>query len=403
MTFLIEAGGGKQDVTDAITPDIGAQAQKANLSVRHYINQKFPKADLKVGQAYDQILASCGLSLDPAGKNIFGLRDATVAEVLNGGFMASNVKDNASPFGTAARSLFPYAVIDMVESKLKKDYVTDGQMFNSMVSTELAIAGESFEQPVISYDTQGGPEQAKAQRIAQFAMPPRVMRFGTSDRIRKLPTYGIMLEFSQQALRASTLDMVALTVARYMEIEKDERVYNYLSSLFAGDSDMNAGAVSAVTTTSLDSTATGGVVTHKSWLKFLARNRKYRRITHVIGDINAYLAIESRTGRPGSNNYDPTLARIDPQAVAQNVGFGNDVKWFITDPASENGPVPANTVWALDASNAITRVSNTSANYEAAESFALRRSEAMVMHWSEEVYRTMGNTDLRSFDVLTIA
>lgn len=403
MAFLIEAGGGKVDVTEAITPDIGAQAQKANLSVRHYVNQMFPQADMKIGQAYEQILASTGLSLDPAGKNVFGLRSATVAEVLNGGFMASNVKDNASPFGTAARSLFPYALIDLTESKKKRDYETDTIMFNGMVANRLAIAGEAFEQPVIDYGTANGPEQAQAQRIAQFSLPPRVMRFSTSDRIRKLPTYGIMMEFSQQALRASTLDLVALTLDRYMQVEKDQRVYSYLSSLFAGDSDMNTGAVSAVTTTSLDSTATGGVVTHKAWVKFLARNRKFRKITHVMGDIDTYLKVEGRTGRPGSNNYDPTLARIDPQAVAANVGFGNDVKWFITDPATDGGPVPANTVWALDASDAITMVTNTSANYQAAESFALRRSESLVVHWSEEVYRTMGNTDLRSFDVLTIA
>ena len=276
-------------------------------------------------------------------------------------------------------------------------------MFNSMVANRLAIAGEAFEQPIIDYGTANGPEQAQAQRIAQFSLPPRVMRFSTSDRIRKLPTYGIMMEFSQQALRASTLDLVALTLDRYMQVEKDQRVYSYLSSLFAGDSDMNTGAVSAVTTTSLDSTATGGMVTHKAWVKFLARNRKFRKITHVMGDIETYLKVEGRTGRPGSNNYDPTLARIDPQAVAANVGFGNDVKWFITDPANDGGPVPANTVWALDASDAITMVTNTSANYQAAESFALRRSESLVVHWSEEVYRTMGNTDLRSFDVLTIA
>jgi hypothetical protein len=122
-----------------------------------------------------------------------------------------------------------------------------------------------------------------------------------------------------------------------------------------------------------------------------------------MGDIDTYLAVESRTGRPGSNNYDPTLSRIDPQAVAQNVGFGNDVKWFITDPAASGGPVPAQTVYAIDASKAITRVSNTGANYQAAETFALRRSEAMVMHWSEEVYRLMGDTDLKPFDILTIA
>lgn len=403
MAYLIEATAGKVDVSEALTPDIGAKAQKANLSVRHYVNQQFPQADLKVGQAYDQILASCGLSLDPQSKNIFGLRDATVAEVLEGSFLASNVRDHTSPFGTAARTLFPYAVTDMVENKLKRDYITDGVVFSSMVANEQAIATEMFEQPVIDYGTLGGPEQAQAQRIAQFALPPRVLRFSTSTRIRTLPTYGIMMEFSQQALRATTLDTVALVTARYVEKERDERVYRYLSSLFAGDDDMNTGAVSSVATVALDPACPAKTITHKAWVKFLARNRRVRQITHVIADHDTYLLVEGRSGRPGTNNYDPSLARIDPQMTVMNSGFGNDVKWLIVDPATEGGPVPANTIWAVDARDAITRVSNTSANYAAAESFALRRSESMVMHWSEEVYRTMGNTDLRSFDVLTIS
>jgi hypothetical protein len=123
----------------------------------------------------------------------------------------------------------------------------------------------------------------------------------------------------------------------------------------------------------------------------------------LIGDIDAYLAVEGRTGRPGSNNYDPTLARIDPQARTVNVGFGNDVKWFIVDSAAEGGPVPANTIWALDASRGIVRVRNTAASYEAAEDFVMSRKQAMRIDWSEDVYRMFGNTELRAFDVLTIS
>jgi hypothetical protein len=100
--------------------------------------------------------------------------------------------------------------------------------------------------------------------------------------------------------------------------------------------------------------------------------------------------------------YDPRLAVIDPQVQPMNVGFGNDVKWFLVDDASAGGPVPASTVWALDSTKGIVRVSNTSASYTAAETFVLRRSEAMVMHWSEDVYRMFGDADLSPFDVLTI-
>jgi hypothetical protein len=400
-----KVGGELVDTGDALGPDLYKKAHAENLSVAQYVNRLFADADPKVGTAFDQMCASVGLALP--GKNPYGMRAATVQEVLDGTATvlgSGNVKDQGSPFGNAPRSLFPAALITLIEAANKKDYSTDTVVFNDLVAVEQSIPTENFIQPVIDYNTANGPMQARAARVSEFSDVPNMLRFGTSERNRSLPTYGIGMEFSEKALRATTLDIVALTLARYLEVEKDARVYGYLSSIFAGDSDLNTGAVSAVTTSTLNGSATAGVVTHKSWVKFLARNRKFRKITHVIGDIDSYLKVESRTGRPGSNNYDPTLARIDPQAqtYGAQTGFGNDVKWFIVDDATAGGPVPANTIWALDATKGIVRVSNTSASYQAAEQFVLRRSEAMVMHWSEDVYRMFGNSDLTMFDVLTI-
>lgn len=405
--FFNRAGACVQVPAEKLSPGLYKEAHDANLSLAQYVNKMFGNDDVdpKYGTAFDQICASEGLALP--GKNPYGLRAATVAEVLDGTVNVlgnANPKDQGSPFGPASRILFPAALIALVESAVPKDYSTDTVVFKDLVAVEQGVPTENFIQPVIDYSTLNGPEKARAQRIAQFSTPPNMLRFGTSERPRSLPTYGIGMEFSQQALKATTLDLVALTLNRYLLVEKDSRVYQYLSSIFAGDSDLNTGAVSAVTTTTLNGSATSGVVTHKSWVKFLARRRKLRKITHVIGDIDTYLKVESRTGRPGSNNYDPTLSRIDPQAVAdaRQTGFGNDVKWFIVDAAADGGPVPADTVWALDTTKGIVRVSNTSASYTAAETFVLKRSEAMVMHWSEDVYRMFGDTDLSPFDVLTI-
>jgi len=86
-----------------------------------------------------------------------------------------------------------------------------------------------------------------------------------------------------------------------------------------------------------------------------------------------------------------------------NVGFGNDVRIFLVDSAVDGGPVPANTIYALDASVAISRVTNTAAAYNAVEAYAMKRSTAMRLDWAEEVFRTLGDTDLRPFDVLTIS
>lgn len=403
MAFFIDTAGNTQHVE--ISPTIYREAHAANLSVPQFINRTYAEAcDAGKGTPYQQILASEGLTMP--GANQFGLRPATLQDVLDGksGFQAAaNTKDVGSPFGSASRTLFPAAVVTMIESAMAKDRTTDSVTFDQMIAVPMSIASENFEQPVVNYGTAGGPEQTRSQRMAQLAGPVMVAKFSTADRLRRLPTWSFGAEFSDQALRASTLDIVALTMARLMEVERDAHVYEFMSDIWTGDGDLNTGAVSAVTTTTLDALASGGVVTHKSWLKFLARNRKYRKITHVAGDIDTYLKVESRTGRPGSNNYDPTLARIDPQAVVMNSGFGNDVKWFITDDAASGGPVPANTVWALDSSRGIVKVTNTAASYSASEAFVMERKSALRIDWSEACYRMFGDSELKAFDVLTIA
>ena len=401
FTFVDKAGAQHQVEISAEELFSGPKAK--NLTPAAYINQKFADADLSIGPAFKQMQASLGIC-SPGAENPFGLKSTSMASLLDGtsGF-AANTQQNASPFGTASRAFTVISIIDAIESAVAKDRTTDATTFYGMVSTELSVASEHFEQPVIDYATLGGPEQAKAQRVAQGANPPRMAFFKTADRIRRIGSWTIGMAWSDQALRATTLDYVTLTMARYLQIERDERVYRYISNLFVGDADLNVGAVSAVTTTSLDAAATGGVITHASWIKWLARNRKYRKITHAIMDISTYLKLESRTGRPGSNNYDPTLARIDPQALAMNVGFGNDVKVFLVEDAANGGPVPANTIYGVDASAAITLVRNSTAAYSAVEAYALKRETAMRMDWSEEVFRTFGDSDLRLFDVLTIA
>jgi len=407
MAFFIDNAGNAQHVD--ITPDIHKAALDANLPVPTYINRQYAEADQSQGSAFKQICASVGLCLP--GANDFGIRPATMADILDGkaGFQAggtTNVSDKGSPFGSAARSLAPVAILEMIEDIVAKDRTTDAVTFNQLVAQEISIAGENFIQPVISYQTTGGPEQAKAQRVSEFSEPGTLLRLSTAERIRSLPTVTMGVEFSDKALRSLSLDVIAMSIARYKEVELDGRCYSYLSALFSGDDDLNTGAVSAVTTVSLDSACTAKLISHKAWVKFLARNRKKRNITHVICDIDTYLLIEGRTGRPGSNAYDPRLTVIDPQATPANaaqIGFGNGVRYMIVDAAADGGPVPANTVWAVDASKAIIRATNSQAQYAATEAFVMRRSTMMRFDWAETVYRAYGNTELSLFDVLTIS
>jgi hypothetical protein len=405
MAFIIDKAGVKQDTPIAFS--VYTEARDAKLSVEQLLNRKYADHDPKYGSPFKQILASEGLA---GNNNAFGLRSPTLASIMDGtsGYSAAtNVERKTDPFGNQSRTLFPLAVVAAIEDQIQPDRVTDDVVFRQMSATSLPVAGDTFAQPLLNYNNVGGANtganQARASRVTQLSQVPTMLALTTSDTYKTIPTFGVGIEMSDKALNNTSLDLFNLTLKRFFQIEKDARVYGYLTDLFAGDLDFGTSAIAAVTTTSLDSAATGGVVTHKSWVKFLARNRKKRHIDYLICDIDTYLKIESRTGRPGSNNYDPTLARIDPQLVpASPVPFGGEVRWMIVDAATDGGPVPANTVWALDSKQAFMIIENTEAAYTATEAFVLRRSESLVVHWSETVARLFP-TEVLGFDVLTIA
>lgn len=411
MSFYIDAQGRKHEVP--VTMALYQEAKEQGISLAQLVNTKFAEAgaepDLKLGTVFQQVSASEGLVI--VGENPFGQRSPYLQDIFEGksGYnAATTTTDRSAPYGTQARTLFPAAVIEMIEDSMQPDRTTDSAMFDKMVKMRQSINSDSYIQPVISYkganrggDT--GVNAPKAQRIAELSLTPMMLMLGTSEKIRTVPTYGIGIEVSEKAMKATTLDMMVLTVNRYTQIEKDARVYQYLSDIFLGDVDHNSGAVPAVTSTSLDSAATGGVLTHKAWVKFLALKRKTRKLTHIICDIDTYLKIEGRTGRPGSNNYDPTLERVDPQArPMNNNGFANDVVYMIVDSAAEGGPIPAGEVWALDKDNGILMVRNASADFKATEDFVLRRSSAMVWHWGELALRMWGDAELTPFVRLQI-
>lgn len=413
MSFYIDATGRKHDVP--ATLELYAEARDAGMTLAQLINTKFAVAgaepDLKLGNVFQQVCASEGLVVVGA-KNPFGQRSPYLQDIFDGksGYnVAVEPTSRANPYGTQARTLFPMAVLEMIEDSIQPDRTTDDALFRSMVKMNQSINTDSYMQPVISYAganrANGGTNAAGAQRITELSNTPMMLMLNTSEKFRTLPTYGIGIEVSEKAMKATTLDMMVMTVNRYTQIEKDARVYQYISEIFLGDLDHNTGAVGAVTSTSLDAAATGGVLTHKAWVKFLALKRKTRKITHLILDIDTYLKVESRTGRPGSNNYDPTLERVDPQARAMNKnanGFANDVVYMIVDSAAEGGPVPAGEIWALDKENAIMVVRNTSADFKATEDFVLRRSSAMVWHWGEVALRLWGDSELTPFARLQI-
>lgn len=376
--------GKPQEVT--LDASIYREAHDANCTVPQLLERKYETDASKYGSVIEQLAASAGLVL--AGDNSFGLRPPRLSDVFEGKMEASVITRDAQP---ASRILFPAVFLQWVENSLLKDLTTQPAIFESMIALTDTVAGARYEQPQVDFTR---PSQARSQGVAQNSLPNTMMLVTASDIARKIPTFSLGVEISNEALKATTLDFLTLSMGRQVAVERDARVEGYLSAMVSGDVDHGMAALGAETSTSFDTNATGGVLTQKAWVKWLFNNFRKRQISHVICDIDTALKIENRTGKPVVTADDPNSPRIDATFQLLNYKL-SQVKMFIVSA----GVVPANTVIGIDSRYAIRRVRNSEADYQAAEQFVLRKSQALRFDFGEVVYRFFDE----AWDQLTIA
>lgn len=381
-----DKGGKRQEVT--LDATIFREAHDNEITVAQLLERKYETDSAEYGTVLEQMAASCGLVMKPDHR--FGLRSPKMSEVFNGTgeLKAGIITRDGSP---ASRILFPAVFLQWVENALVTDYETQPQIFEQMIAISDTVAGPRFEQPVVDFSK---PQGARSQGIAQGALPANMLTITASDVARKIPTFSLGLEITQEALKATSLDFLALSLGRQVSAERDQRVEGYISAMVSGDLDLGMAALASATTTSYDSAATGGIVTQKAWVKYLFNNFRKRQISHIICDVDTALKIEGRTGKPIITSDDPNSPRIDATFQLLNYKL-SQVKMFIVSP----GVVAANTIVGLDSRYAIRRVRNSEAEYQAAEQFVLKKTEMLRFDFGEIIYRLFD----QAWDVMTIA
>jgi hypothetical protein len=367
-------------------------AKEEFLTLPQWLSLHYPTNDKQYGSTFEQLMAGSNMFLHSDPSN--GIRPPTLNHILRGdaSFNAGTIVRDASP---VSRILFPAVVLEQMESGLKDNNDSYVSMFESLIAVKDSVNGPRFEQPIINYSNGSqGPTSMRSQPISQLAHPAAMISITASDVARAIPTFSLGMEISDQALQASTLDLVTLALSRQAEIERAARVDEFIKAFHGGDLDMGQAALVAVTTTSLDSAASGGAVTQLSWMKFLRRNFKKRRIDWVMCDLATALAIENRTNKPTVEKDDPTSTRIDALATVRNPSWSG-VNIFLLD----DGVITAGQVLALDSRYAIRRVRNSQADYAATEEFVLKRGQAMRFDFGEVAYRLFDD----AWDLLTVA
>lgn len=380
MASFIDAQGQVQQLNLDVT--MYKLAADNNMSFQQYINTRFPTNVEKYGTTFQQLMASEGIFVKP--NRELGIRPSTMAEIMEGRPRVEagiNVKD-AVP---ASRILFPAVFMQAIEDKLVANLSMTANAFDSLVAYDETITGERYEQPKINYSR---PEAGRSQGSSQLAPPPSMMTITTSDTAYKIPSFALGLEISDQALKATTLDFVAMSLARQAAVERNERSINYMLALFNGDVDNGDGSLSSKglvdNSSTFDAASTGGVLTHKAWMKYLMKNGTKRTITHLVTDFDTAYKIETRTGKPEVMKDDSKTSRIDTQFSIMNPTWAKNPELFIMP---EGTAWAANTIMGLDKNWAIRRVRNLSADYQGIEAYVLRRSQAMRFDFGEHVNR----------------
>lgn len=362
-------------------------AQEAGLTFPQYVATKYGKeVDTELhGDVFTQMLGHAGMFTRANHK--LGIKPPTMAEVLNGSAEVSlggaiTRPDGQNALSVSGRLLFPALILEIIESELRTDNNVYANVFNRMVATTVSTSTPRYDQPIINVT---GPQGSKSSPIAQGAEPKRMISITLADRTLRMPVNSIGLSITDEAQRASTLDLVGIVVREQALQERADQIDIDIANIATGNLDggPDGDAALAVTSfkTAYDTTAGVNALTQKGWVKLLRADWKKMNIDWIITDIDGYLAIEGRAGRPVVVNDNTLNAGLNSLPAAANPGIPDMVNVFIVDDVTILGG--SNRMLCLDSTKAIRKVIYVGAAYEAIQDFVMRRTTEMRFDWSE--------------------
>ena len=382
---FIEAGGRPSQIP--ISVDLYKLAADDNMSVPEYLQQEYGhKADKNYagGNVFSQVMASLNTPINVKGK---GFRGMKLGDVLDGTFRAAATQDAK----TASTILAPAAILSIVEENKAEDHTDTLSMFEKLVALDESVPNDTFAMPI--FDSSNADKQ-QASAIGQLATPNIVGQLTISQKSHTIPTFSYGLEASDKALKAYSIDSIAIYLKRLRNQLAFNLVCQQLNSLINGDVDMDMKPLPVVPITRYDSEAGNGVLTHRAYVKWLRANWKFRQVDYVLCNEDDYFRIIDRKGRP--------TILTNPITSSEQMAYpAKPINMNIYEPQIyilEEGVIPAGTLVGIDSRSAIARVRNSQANYDAVEDLAMRRGKAMRFDEGQVVYRH----DDKAFKVTTL-
>ncbi len=374
------------------------EASNLGISLTQYLNRKFGAQvdESKDGSVIGQMMADAGMFLGQDQKT--GFRSPTMKDVVTDGVQMSAITRNEGDqrHTPSGRLLFPEVIMRTMEDRLRRSDDLLVQTWEKMVATTATVNSARFDQPLINVTE---PEQAAANPVSQLAEPDAMISITTSEYSKNIPTKSIGLVIADQAMEATTLDLVNLAMSAQARGEQVRMIEGHMRTILNGDEDMKESAAALNTTSKAvdhdSDIAAAGELSHKAWVKWLWSRHQYRTLNYVCCDIDTSFAIDNRAGKPTFNtNYNTTGENLYPVNVSNPM---------INIPAPTILPlssdiIGADTIMGLDSRYAIRRVINVNAAYSAMEQWLLRRATAFRMDFGEMAHKLYDD----AFDKMTL-
>ena len=374
-------------------------AQSKNLSLRQYINQHFPTVADSKHDTFTQMCQSVGLYTKPARE--LGIRPITMLEIENGGLeYTAGLNGSTNPVQT--KILFPAVIAELVENKLQFDRMSAVNAFDMMLADVYSVSGRRIEQPYIDYTQANGPEGTRNTARAQGAEPATMMTIKAGEKSLTIGETPLAVTVTDEAMQATTIDMVALAMTRQAEVESYTRAGEDLKKVLNGDADAGSygtSALSSVTAKSLDSTniSADGTITELAYAKWLYTGLEKRRINYIVTDFAGAWAIHNRTGKP-TQDKDETKVPNDPFNAVASIFYPSLIDNVQIYVVPSTASWPANTLMGFDSRYAMRKWVNTLATYSDVERYVLRRASTFVVSFGSKVTRYFDD----AFSVLTL-
>jgi hypothetical protein len=324
------------------------------------------------------MMQSCGMYL--ANDMEVGIKAPSMKAVMDGSakIMAGPLvrNDGTQRNTVSGRLLFPEVILELTAANLtenKDDFLAG---YDKMIAINTSVTSPRVDQPQIDVTA---PEGSRSQAIGQLAEPAVMVKITLSEKSFAIPTKSIGLLIADQALQATTLDLVGLAMSAQARGERIYMVEEQLGGMMNGDADWGESALSSITAQSLDAGVTvAGNMSQKAWIHYLRDDYRKMSINWMMMDIDTALAIESRANKPTVNTDDPNSPRIDTLFSVENMALPTP-RILLLDTAF----IGANTVVGIDSRYAIRRTVNVSASYEAIEQWVMRRATAFRVDYGE--------------------